>query len=84
MPYPYEDEGLDLQRIPGTRRSTHTPARTDTTVHTTDKPFCYDPACSCHQDTATINEFATLLYDYINDGLLTVREADMLLEGRTV
>ena len=45
-----DDEIHDLQRMPGTRRASHTPARIDTTVHTPDKPFCYDPKCTCHSN----------------------------------
>ena len=80
MPYPFEDEGIDLQRMPGTRRpTTHTPARSDTTVHTVDHPFCYDPDCSCHENMEAI----ALVNSWVQQGLLSREEATNFIAGRT-
>ena len=80
MTYPLEDEGLDLQRMPGTRRpATHTPARTDTTVHTVDHPFCYDPACSCHRDRQAIEQ----VNSWVQQGSMKPDEATNFILGRT-
>lgn len=53
-------------------------------LHTPDQPICFDPTCSCHRNDELQNEFANVVYDFLLDGLLTVKEAEMLLEGRTV
>ena len=79
MPYPFEDEGIDIQRMPGTRRTSHTPARTDTTVHTVDHPFCYDPLCSCHSDQEAIQR----VQQWVEQGLMTPDEATNYISGRT-
>jgi hypothetical protein len=79
MTYPFEDEELDMQRMPGTRRpTTHTPARTDTTVHTPDKPFCYDPTCPCHAN----QEARERVQQWVHDGLMTEDEASGYISGR--
>ncbi len=79
MTYPFDDEMLDLQRMPGTkRRTSHTPQRIDTTVHTPDKPFCYDPACSCHSDQAAIER----VQQWVQEGLMTEFEATEYISGR--
>ena len=79
MPYSFEDEG-DLQRMPGTRRFTHTPARLDTTVHTPDKPFCYDPKCACHAK----KEALQAVQEWVEQGLMTEEEATNFISGRTL
>ena len=80
MPY-FEDEGMDLQRMPGTKRpTTHTPARTDTTVHTPDHPFCYDPKCTCRAN----QEALQAVQQWVNDGLMTEVEASEYIAGRTL
>jgi hypothetical protein len=68
MPYPFEDEGIDLQRMPGTRRTSHTP----------DKPFCYDPKCTCHSN----QEAREHVQQWVNDGLMTEFEASEYISGR--
>jgi hypothetical protein len=78
MPYPFEDERLDIQRMPGTRRTSHTPARIDTTVHTPDKPFFYDPICTCHAN----KEARERVQQWVNDGLMTEDEASAYMSGR--
>ena len=81
MPYYFEDEGMDLQRMPGTRRyASHTPARSDPTVHTPDHPFCYDPKCTCH----TNQEALKAVWQWVNDGLMTEAEASDYISGRTL
>ena len=74
-----EEEIHDLQRMPGTQRPTLTPARTDTTVHTPDKPFCYDPACSCKNNQEALER----VQQWVNDGLMTEFEASEYISGRT-
>ena len=80
--YFWEDgEMIDLQRMPGTRKpTTHTPARSDTTVHTINHPFCYDPACSCHSNQEAIER----VRQWVHDGLMTEDEASNYLAGRTL
>ena len=79
MPY-FEDREFDLQRMPGTKRpSSHTPARTDTTVHTVDHPFCYDPSCSCKNNQEALER----VQQWVNDGLMTEFEASEYISGRT-
>ena len=79
MHHPFREEELfDLQRMPATRRTSHTPARQDTTVHTPDTPFCYDPLCSCRQ-----KEIQRVLL-WLEQGLLTEHEAVAYFAGRTL
>jgi hypothetical protein len=80
--YFWEDGAMiDLQRMPGTRKpTTHTPARADTTVHTLNHPFCYDPACSCHSN----QEAREHVRQWVHDGLMTEDEASNYLAGRTL
>ena len=56
----------------------------DDSLHTSDQPICFDPTCPCHTNDQLAHEFANQVYDYILDGTLTVFEAELLLEGRTV
>jgi hypothetical protein len=78
MPYHIDDEG-DLQRMPGTHRFTsHTPERQDTTVHTPDNPFCYDPLCACHSNQKALER----VQHWINEGLMTEHEASEYISGR--
>lgn len=74
-----EDEFLSLQRMPGQRRFTHTPERTDPTIHTIDHPFCYDPLCSCHSNQQALQR----VQQWVEEGLLTADEATKYLAGRT-
>jgi hypothetical protein len=75
-----EDDLFDLQRMPGQARRTHTPERKDPTVHTNDHPFCYDPMCSCHENTEALN----LVNSWVEQGLLTQEEATLYSAGRTL
>ncbi len=81
MHHPFREENeFDLQRMPGTRRTSHTPARIDTTVHTPDKPFCYDPACSCKNNQEALER----VQQWVHDGLMTEFEASEYISGRTL
>ncbi len=79
MPHDFEDREFDLQRMPGTKRpASHTPARIDTTVHTPDKPFCYDPLCTCHANQKALDH----VQQWVQDGLMTEFEASEYISGR--
>jgi len=52
----------------------------DYAEHTADHPFCYDPACDCHEDEAAIAQVA----DYVSEGLLTPQEAADFVGGHTI
>jgi hypothetical protein len=80
MPYFYEDGALDIQRLPGMRRFTHRPARTDPTVHTPNHPFCYDPLCACHANQKAIER----VQQWVQEGLMTQDEATAYIAGRTL
>ena len=80
MPSPFEDEGSDIQRMPGTRRASHTTARSDPTVHTLDHPFCYDPTCTCHVN----QEVRARVQAWLEQGFMTDDEASAYLAGRTL
>jgi acetyl-CoA carboxylase carboxyltransferase component len=66
--------------MPGTRRTSHTPARIDTTIHTLDKPFCYDPKCTCREN----KEARERVQQWVDDGLMTEFEASEYISGRTL
>jgi hypothetical protein len=74
-----EDECIDIQRMPGTQRTTHTPERKDPTIHTIDHPFCYDPLCSYHSNQEAIQH----VQQWLEEGLLTENEATEYIAGRT-
>ena len=75
----YPDEDIDIQRMPGQIRVTHTPERTDPTIHTIDHPFCYDPLCSCHSNQKARER----VQEWLEQGLLTQAEATEYIAGRT-
>jgi len=52
----------------------------DYAEHTADHPFCYDPACDCHEDEAAIAQVAY----YVHEGLLTPQEATDFVGGHTI
>ncbi len=84
MHYPFgkEDEFIDLQRMPGQTRTTHLHPSTpyiDPTIHTVDHPFCFDPACSCHENQEAIN----LVNSWVEQGLITQAEATLYISGKT-
>jgi hypothetical protein len=82
MPYPFEDQEFDLQRMPGTTRryTSHTPGRSDPTVQTPDHPFCYDPKCTCRDNKEAIER----VQQWVQDGLLIEFEASEYLAGLTL
>ena len=79
MPYSFEDEG-DLQRMPGTHRTTHTPARSDPAVHTPNHPFCYNPKCTCHKNKEKVQR----VLQWVEEGLLAEDEAAEYIAGKTL
>ncbi len=46
--------------------------------HTDDSPFCYDPACDCHEDEVAI----AAVYQAVQDGLMTPDEATDFVLGK--
>jgi hypothetical protein len=52
----------------------------DNLEHTTEKPFCWDSTCDCHEDELLIAEVAEAVFN----GLLTPYEATDFVAGRTV
>ena len=73
-----EDEMFDLQRMPGTMRPPMRPSA-PYIIHTIDHPFCFDPACSCHENQEAIN----LVNSWVEQGLITQAEATLYIAGRT-
>jgi len=51
----------------------------DELLHTPTNPFCWDMACSCHEDQETISQVA----QWITDGLMSREEANDFVAGRT-
>jgi hypothetical protein len=52
----------------------------DDDLHTPEKPFCYRPWCSCHEDGLLIY----LVYLFVRDGLMTPDEATNFVKGRGI
>ncbi len=48
--------------------------------HTTEKPFCFDLTCPCHEDQEAITSVA----QQVQDGLFTPQEATDFVNGRTI
>ena len=48
--------------------------------HTTEKPFCWNETCLCHEDQEAINQVA----GYVADGLMTPDEATDFVKGRGI
>jgi len=48
--------------------------------HTEEKPFCYNPACSCHEDDVLIYQ----VYLWYKDGLMTAHEAKDFVMGKGI
>ncbi len=76
-----EDDMFDLQRMPGTMRPSMQPSTRyiDATTHTVDRPFCFDPACSCHENKEAIQR----VEQWVQQGLMTSQEATEYILGRT-
>ena len=53
---------------------------TDTYRHSETNPFCFVPSCPCHEDKDNIAEIA----QYVNDGLLTSKEATEYVAGEHI
>ena len=52
----------------------------DSLEHTTDRPFCWDMTCPCHEDPDTIAE----VHQAYQDGLLTAENATQIVRGQTI
>lgn len=48
-------------------------------IHTLERPFCQFPDCQCHTNQ---EEIAKLL-EFVNNGLMTIREAADFVNGKT-
>lgn len=46
--------------------------------HTGAQPFCHNPLCQCHRQQQEVKKLLGL----INEGIMTLREAADLLEGK--
>ena len=46
--------------------------------HTAEHPFCWNPACPCHEDTAAI----AAVNQAVQDGLMTAKEATDYVLGK--
>jgi hypothetical protein len=51
-----------------------------TQYHTPDKPFCPEPACTCHEDPDAIAQ----VNEYVYEGLMTPDDATRFVQGKTV
>jgi hypothetical protein len=49
-------------------------------LHTPEKPFCYSPRCSCHEDDVLIFQVSL----YVRDGLMTPDEATDFVKGKGI
>ncbi len=49
-------------------------------LHTSEKPFCYDPTCDCHEDDLLVAEVSL----HVQDGLMTPDEATDFVNGRGI
>jgi hypothetical protein len=49
-------------------------------LHTPEKPFCWNPACPCHEDDVLIFQVSL----YVQDGLMTPDEATDFVKGKGI
>jgi len=49
-------------------------------VYSSEKPFCYDPTCDCHEDELLILQISL----YVQDGLMTPDEATDFVRGKGI
>ncbi len=49
-------------------------------IHTSERPFCYNDTCGCHEDLELIAEITAA----VNQGLLTPEEATLVVRGKTI
>ena len=52
----------------------------DDTLHPSEKPFCWDTTCPCHEDQDNIATVA----QQVQDGLFTPSEATDFVNGKTI
>ncbi len=52
----------------------------DAILHSDAKPFCYNSTCLCHEDSETIAQ----VNQYVQDGLITPRDATNIVNGKTI
>ena len=52
----------------------------DQPLHTAENPFCYDPACPCHEDQSFIADVNTAY----QEGIITADDATRIVQGRTI
>ncbi len=50
----------------------------DSIDHTSNKPFCWNGGCDCHEDQEAIAQ----VNQYVQDGLLTLSEATDFVNGK--
>ena len=48
--------------------------------HTKENPFCFDSTCPCHEDHILISD----VWQQVQDGLFTPKEATEFVNGRTM
>ncbi len=66
---------------PSSRIVVPLPRVVDSRIHTHERPFCENWACSCHENTILIHQYCD---QYVEDGLMTIAEAMRFLAGRTI
>jgi predicted HD phosphohydrolase len=52
----------------------------DPLLHTSEKPFCYDARCACHEDDVAICQVSL----HVQDGLMTPDEAADFVRGKGI
>ena len=52
----------------------------DYELHTSEKPFCFDQNCPCHEDELLIAQ----VFLHVQDGLLTPDEATDFVKGKGI
>lgn len=50
---------------------------TDSMNHSTTHPFCSDPACPCHENTAAVRQ----VNEWHRDGLISTTDATEIVRG---
>lgn len=48
--------------------------------HTPARPFCWDMTCPCHRDRSNLRK----IHQAHKDGLITGKEANLILAGQTI
>ncbi len=52
----------------------------DYLLHESEKPFCWDETCDCHEDPELIAE----VHVFVQDGLMTENEATDYIAGKVI